>query len=215
MYRLRLLGGTVLRDTNQATWLPGIANSGPIQSTIRRFDNFGEAIVRGIDLDVSSNIKLGALGKLKLAGQATYLTKSAASQTRGGPIVSGLGNFFGFETPRVRATASATWDYREVSFLARYNFTSKWFFGDPVSGCFASAATVAAIGGKCEVDSFATIDAGLTYTGVKAVTATLLVRNITSRDAPYDPNQTTLGFNPTFHSPQGTNFVLTVAYRFK
>ncbi|MEP7155627.1 MAG: TonB-dependent receptor [Betaproteobacteria bacterium] len=207
-------GGSVIRDSNPLTWLPGVANSGPIQSTIRRFDNFGEAIVAGIDLDVTANMKIGVWGKLKFSGQATYLTKSEASQSKGGPIISGLGNFFGFETPRVRGNASVTWDYHDFSVLTRYNYTSKWFVGDPVNGCFVSAATVA-IAGNCDVAAFGTVDMGVTFTGLPNATLTLLVRNVGGRDAPFDSQQPTLGFNPTFHSPQGVNYVLTAAYRFK
>ena len=208
-------GGTVFRDTNPATWLPGVPNSGPIQSTIRRFDNFGEAIVAGLDLDVSAKFNLGENGKLTLTGQGTYLTKTDWSLVKGGALVSGLGNFYIFETPRVRGTWSATWDYRDFSILGRYNYTGKWFYGDPVSGCYVSAATVTAIGGRCEVDKWATIDASVTYTGFKNVSLSLLARNITGRDAPYDPNQIVLGFNPTFHSGQGTNYVLNASYKFK
>ena len=208
-------GGTVFRDPNPATWLPGIANSGPIQSTIRRFDNFGEAIIAGLDLDITTNINLGANGKLKLSGQGTYLTKTDWSLTKGGDLVSGLGNFYIFEAPRVRGSLTAEWTYQDITLLGRGNYTGKWFYGDPVSGCYLSAATVASIGGKCEVGSWATMDASVTYTGLKNVTLSLLARNIFSRDAPYDPNQTTLGFNPTFHSGQGTNFVFTASYKFK
>jgi len=59
------------------------------------------------------------------------------------------------------------------------------------------------------------MDAGVTYTGLRNLSVSLQARNIFSRDAPYDPNQTTLGFNPTFHSGQGTNFALNVSYKFK
>jgi iron complex outermembrane receptor protein len=208
-------GGTVFRDPNPATWLPGVPNSGPIQSTIRRFDNFGEAIVGGLDLDITTNINLGASGKLKITGQGTYLTKTDWSLEKGGALVSGLGNFYIFETPRVRGTISATWTYQDFSILGRYNYTGKWYYGDPDSGCYASAATVAAIGGNCEVDSWTTVDASITYTGFKNLSLSLLARNIGSREAPYDPNQTTLGFNPTFHSPQGLNYAFTASYKFK
>jgi iron complex outermembrane receptor protein len=207
-------GGVVFRDPNPATWLPGVANSGPIQSTIRRFDNFGEAIIGGLDLDITTNINLGANGKLKITGQGTYLTKADWSLEKGGPLVSSLGNFYIFETPRVRGTISATWTYGDFSILGRYNYTGKWVYGDP-TGCFASAATVAAIGGNCEVDSFTTVDTSVTYTGIKNLSLSLLARNIGSREAPYDPLQTTLGFNPTFHSPQGLNFAFTASYKFK
>ncbi|MBI3714498.1 MAG: TonB-dependent receptor [Betaproteobacteria bacterium] len=208
-------GGIVLRDPNPATWLPGVANSGPIQSTIRRFDNFGEAIVAGLDVDVSHSQSLGEWGKVKLQGTATYLTKTDWSLTRGGALTSGLGNFFIFETPRTRGTFTAIWDYADFSFMTRYNFTGKWNYSDPINGCFASAATVAAMGGKCEVGKWETVDVSVGYTGFKNLSLSFLVRNVTSRDAPYDPNQQTLGFNPTFHNPYGANYVLTANYRFK
>ena len=208
-------GGSVFRDTNPATWLPGVANSGPIQSTIRRFDNFGETIVAGLDLDVTTNFNLGAGGKIKLVGTGTYLTKNDWSYVKGAPLVSGLGNFYAFESPRVRGTISATWTYQDFSVLGRYNYTGKWVYGEPGGTCYASAATVAAIGGNCEVDSWTTIDASVTYTGIKNLSLSLLARNIGSREAPYDPNQTTLGFNPTYHNPQGLNFAFTAAYKFK
>jgi outer membrane receptor protein involved in Fe transport len=114
----------------------------------------------------------------------------------------------------VRGTASVTWDYQAWSVLTRYNYTGKWFVGDPINGCFVSAATVAIIG-NCDVAAFGTVDMGATFTGIKDTTLTLLVRNIAGRDAPFDSQQPTLGFNPTFHSPQGVNYVLTAAYRFK
>jgi len=208
-------GGTVFRDTNPATWLPGVPNSGPIQSTIRRFDNFGETIVEGMDLELNANFNLGESGKLRITGQGTYLTKNDWSLQKGAPLVSGLGNFYIYESPRVRGTISGTWTYQDYSVLARYNYVGKWFYGDPESGCYVSAATVSAIGGHCEVNPWETTDVSLTYTGVKNVSLTLLVRNLFSRDAPYDPNQTTLGFNPTYHNPYGTNFVLTASYKFK
>ena len=207
-------GGLVVRDPNPATWLPSVPNSGPIQSTIRRFDNFGEAIVRGFDADMTTTIQLGHMGRLKFNAQGTYLTKSALSQSKGGPLINGLGNNVGFETPRVRGTASLTWDYHDISLRTRYNYTSKWFFGDPLNGCLSTPTTTAAVG-NCEVAAYSTIDAGLTYTGIDAMTFSVMARNITGRAAPYDPGQTTLGFNPTFHSPQGVNYVLSVAYRFK
>jgi hypothetical protein len=33
--------------------------------------------------------------------------------------------------------------------------------------------------------------------------------------APYDPNQPTLGFNPTLHNPYVRYFQATVSYKFK
>ncbi len=208
-------GGQVFRNPNPASWLPGVPNSGPIQSTIRRFDNFGEAVVAGFDVDVATNFNLGENGKLKLSGQATYLTKTDWSLVKGAQLISSLGNFYIYETPRTRGNVTAVWDYRDFSVLTRYNHVGKWFYGDPESGCYLSAARVTAIGGKCEVNAWGTTDVSVTYTGFKNTSLSFMIRNFFSRDAPYDDNQLTLGFNPTFHNPYGKNFVFTAAYKFK
>ena len=208
-------GGIVLRDPNPATWLPGIPNSGPIQSTIRRFDNFGEAVVAGLDLDFTSNFNLGANGKIRVTAQSTYLTKSALSFQKNSPLVSGLGNFYGFETPRVRGSLTVNWTYQDWASFARGNYTGKWLYGEPNNVCYTSAAVLAVIGSQCEIPFWATMDAGTTYTGFKDLSLSVQVRNIFNRAAPYDPGNTVLGFNPTFHSGQGTNYVLSAIYKFK
>ena len=60
-----------------------------------------------------------------------------------------------------------------------------------------------------------TYDIGGSYTPIKSFTVTLMVRNIEGKFASYDPNQTTLGFNPTYHNPEGAKASLTATYRFK
>jgi iron complex outermembrane receptor protein len=41
------------------------------------------------------------------------------------------------------------------------------------------------------------------------------VRNVFNRAAPYDPNQVTLGFNPTFHNPYGRYLQFSMSYKFR
>ncbi|NBX96285.1 MAG: hypothetical protein EBQ88_06090, partial [Betaproteobacteria bacterium] len=41
----------VLRDSNPATWLPGVANSGPILALVRQYGNFNFTSTNGLDYD--------------------------------------------------------------------------------------------------------------------------------------------------------------------
>ncbi len=217
-------GGIVLRNPNPLTWLPGIPNSGPILSTIRRFDNFGGTAARGIDVDANAKVPIGSLGKLTFDFNATYYDSVDWQLGKGVPYISGVGNFYAFETPRVRAVGSVLWDTGPFEVLGRWNYTGQWYYGDPtVTGgggadgkCYLvpTSATLAALG-ECYVHAWETYDLGVAYKGIRNLKVGVLVRNIFNRAAPYDPNQTTLGFNPTFANPYGRYMQASVTYTFK
>ena len=216
-------GGVVLRNPNPATWLPGIPNSGPILSTIRRFDNFGDTAVRGVDLDVIYKKPLGEWGKLTMDASGTYYDKMLWQLGKGVPYVSGVGNFYVFEAPRWKGQATLVWDIRDLSFLGRYNYVGKWYYGDPVTTggadggtCYLSATSATrAYLGECFVSAWETYDLGVAYKGIRNLTVGFQVLNVFDKAAPYDPNQTTLGFNPTFHNPYGRYFQASISYKFK
>jgi len=223
----------VIRDPNPATWLPGIPNSGPIQTTIRRFDNFGDAIVQGFDLDVSTKWAMGAWGRLGVDYYGTYYDKYIWQFSRGEAYINAAGNFWGpFETPRYRSQLNATWDYGAFTFIGRYSYTSSWEYGQPAGSgpqgqtisapmtCFTlSAAQRALMGGNngCTVGSYDTIDLGVNWSGIKNLKVGVLVRNVTNRVPPYDPsgNATTLGFTPAFYNPYGRYLQFSLNYKFK
>jgi iron complex outermembrane receptor protein len=222
----------VIRDDNPATWLPGIPNSGPIRSTIRRYDNFGGTVVRGYDFDANAKFPLGAYGRLNVDFNATYddkmLWKLGGNDV---PYISGLGNFYAFEAPRFRAQLTGTWDWRAFSFLGRYNYTGGWDFGEPTQliggvtstgpfGCYLGSANAWVVfNNGCRVSSWDTFDLGVTWSGIKNLKIGALVRNVTDKAAPYDPNNDTeggaLGFNPTFHNPYGRYLQLSLTYKFR
>ena len=216
-------GGTVIRNPNPDTWLPCIPNSGPIQSTIRRFNNFGDTALRGVDIDMRATRPLGEWGKLTLDASGTYYDKMLWQLAKGVPYVSGAGNFYVFEAPRWKGQATLVWDVRDFSFLGRYNYVGRWYYGDPVTTggadggtCYLSptSATRAYLG-ECYVSSWETYDLGVAFKGLRNLTLGFQIRNVMDKAAPYDPNQTTLGFNPIFHNPYGRYFQATVSYKFK
>ncbi len=218
------VGGSVQRNTNPASWLVGIPNSGPIETTVRRFLNLGETRVKGIDYEANAKFKMGD-GNLELNALATWIIRYDYQFEKGGPVYNGAGNFLLFETPKLRGNWGASYTESEFSVFFRYNFTGGWDYGDPSFNnannrsnptCYLSAtSTTLAYLGRCRVKSWTTVDIGGSYTGLKNWTFSAVLRNVEDKRAPYDPNQTTLGFNPSFHNPLGQNLNLSATYRFK
>jgi iron complex outermembrane recepter protein len=216
------IGGSAVRNTNPASFLINAAGNpipgtGPLETTVRRFLNLGETRVKGVDLDAKANFKVGG-GTLRLSALATWTIRYDYQLVQGGPFINGAGNFYLFETPRLRGNTTAGFEKGDWLTFARYTYTGGWDYGDPTvaNGCYltATSATLAYLG-QCKVKPLTTVDVGVTYNGIKDATIALVVRNIENKKAPYDPNQTTLGFNPTYHNPLGANAQLTVGYKFR
>jgi iron complex outermembrane receptor protein len=221
------VGGSIERDPNPLTWLPGVPDSGPILSVAAPQLNLGGTVLRGYDLDASAHWRAGTLGRLSLDASLTYYDKLLWKLGRNDPYISGLGNFYIYESPRLRAQAVARWDYGGFSWFARYNYTGSWFYGEPtqvvngatLSGpltCYLSAnSPLLAFLGRCYVEAFETWDAGFSWTVVRNLKLALTVRNVAGKAAPLDPISGTLGFNPTFHNPYGRYLQLAAAYKFR
>lgn len=210
------LAGAVARDPNPATWLPGVPNSGPIQSTTLQFFNLGRTITRGVDFEANLRSKLGAWGSLKTQFGGSYLIRYKSRYRDGDPYVradGGLGP--GGELPRLKASLATTWNYRNYALTGRVNYVSGWQFGDKTNGCFSgNAAYLASYG--CRVKSWTTLDLQLGYSGVKNLDMGIGVRNLLDRAAPLDPTSyyQALGYNPAFHNPYGRYFTVWLNYKF-
>jgi iron complex outermembrane recepter protein len=216
------IGGSVVRSANPASFLTNAAGqpipgTGPLESTVRRFLNLGETRVKGVDVEAKTAFKLGP-GKVRIDGIATWTIRYDYQLAKGSPFVNNAGNFLVFESPRLRGNITTSYDWDDWSTFARYNYTGGWDYGDPTvaNGCYlAPTSPTLAYLGQCKVSPLSTVDVGVTFTGIKNARIGLVVRNIENKKAPYDPNQTTLGFNPTYHNPYGANAQLTMGYSFK
>jgi iron complex outermembrane receptor protein len=221
-FRPGFAGGTVQRDPNTATWIPGIPNSGPILSTVRRFDNFGDQVAAGFDFDVLLKQGLGAWGKITWELAATYYDKNDWQFEKGVNYTGGAGNFFAFESPRIKGNLTGIWEIRSWSFLGRYNYIGRWKYGDNDFGCYnpvraANSPTLAFLGGECYIPEWPTWDFGISYKGIRNLTIAALVRNVRDKAAPYEPQTayTTLGFNPNLYNPYGRYVQVGLTYKFK
>ncbi|MEH6459067.1 TonB-dependent receptor plug domain-containing protein [Chitinimonas sp. JJ19] len=209
----------ISRNQNPDTWLRDtngniIPNTGPIISTVRKFFNLGESRVKGVDLDLNLRNNLGEFGRLSSNFNASYLISYKQAQFAGDEFVEYAGAYGpAGELPRLKSTLATTWSKGPYSVNGRINYTDGWYYGDGVSGCGGIAAYQAMFP-DCKVHSWTTFDLGMTYTGVKNLTIGGTLRNVFDRDAPYDPDNTTIGYNPGFHNPYGRYLSLSATYKF-
>jgi iron complex outermembrane recepter protein len=216
------VGGQVVRNTNPASFLTNAAGNpipgtGPVETTVRRFLNLGETRVKGVDLDARYRVGLGG-GRLDIGAIATWMLRYDYQLNKGDPFVNGAGNFYLFETPRLRGNVTANYKRGVWQGFARLNYTGGWDYSDPTvaSNCYLGGTSLTlAYLGQCKVKPWQTLDLGMTWEGIKNLSVSAVIRNVENKSAPYDPNQTTLGFNPTYHNPLGANGQFTISYKFK
>ncbi|HEY9100533.1 TonB-dependent receptor [Chitinimonas sp.] len=212
----------IQRSASPDTWVKDksgklIPNSGLITSTTRKFFNLGETRTKGIDLDLRLKSSLGEYGRLTTAWNATYLLSYKQAQFAGDPFTEYAGSYGpAGELPRFKSSVSTDWERGAWTTTGRLNYTGGWLYGD--SGeCSLDNSPGTALGknwASCHVGSWTTVDLGLTYKGVKNLTLTAVMRNVANRKAPYDPDNTTLGYNPGFHNPYGRYLNLGASYKF-
>lgn len=206
--------GAIIRDTNPARQIAGIPNSGPILSTIRQFRNLGETRTSGIDIDGTYRWSLGAAGRLSANLQATWLRSYKNSFTKDDPLIE-YADAYGpaGELPKWKGNLTLNWDRGDWSAFTRVNHVKGWYYGDTASGC--GTAAFEALEPTCRIKPWTTTDIGVTWRGVKNLNVSGIVRNVDDKNAPFDPDNTSLGFNPSFHNPYGRHFTLSVNYRFR
>ena len=214
--------GTVLRDPNPLAGLPGIPNSGPIQTVDRRWLNLGSTQVKGIDFDVAQRVSLGAHGRLTNTFSGTYNLSNKTSREKGQTLVEAVGGVNaitnGLGLPRFRGNVATTWVTGDFSFGARINYIGGWNNSTSQFTCVQLlGAAVAALPGACKVKAWRTVDINATYTGIKNLTLRMVVRNLTNEKPPFDAywGDSTTGTNLNFHNAFGIYPSLSASYTFK
>ncbi|HUQ10887.1 MAG TPA: TonB-dependent receptor, partial [Steroidobacteraceae bacterium] len=214
--------GAVVRDPNQATWLPGVANSGPIFAVLRQFFNLAETHVSGVDVDATWNVLVPNAGRVVTTFSGTYLASYKYAVAVTDPMIEQAGTFGGPSDalPRFRGNIASTWTNGPWSLNARVNYVRGWFNGAggegaPLDRCFFSANQL--IDPSCRVKPWTTVDAGVSYTGIRNLTLGLQVRNVQDKRAPFDANYevtTAQGFNDKFHNALGRYYTINISYKF-
>lgn len=186
---------------------PGLP--GPLVSFDSRYANLGETTVKGLDVDLQHKVSLGALGRLKAQVIANYIHSYKNSPTKGEDAVEYNGTY---NQPRVRAFASLTWDYANWSVTPSVNYVGRFkYIGTPYETC----ALEGIYDDGCMIKAWTTWNLYVRHEPIKNLSLSLSIRNVQDKNPPFDGQQPTLMFNPTYHNPYGRYWTIGATYRFK
>jgi iron complex outermembrane receptor protein len=174
--------GTVVRDPNPATWLPGVANSGPIILLVREYGNYKWTRTSGIDYDWNIRLPATDYGKFSVKLQGTYTNRYDRLVLEGANVERLVGTST-IDIPKTRASLTLRWDGGDA-----WNAFLRHNHADPISttasaSCLNSAnpTTTERLrreAGYCKVGHERTVDLGLTYKGIKGLSLSATVFNV-------------------------------------
>lgn len=195
----------VTRDASTA--LPGVANSGRIQSIFNPLLNIGHVEVEGFDFEARYVWRSTELGTFTVASTSTRLSKFMNQPT---PAVTAVDHVHGVDLddsarPRWRATSSIAWERKKLGVVLQWNHV----------GSYSTRAGAPSSSDR-PVDSWNTFDAQGTYTLDDRTDLTLGVRNLTDEPPPFYNRGTggIYGFDPSAADPRGANYYLRIRRRF-
>jgi iron complex outermembrane receptor protein len=172
----------VIRNTNPASWLPGVANSGPIVALVRRYDNFNWSKTQGIDWDLNIRLPETEVGRFSVRLNGSY-TKRFDVQVISGTAPSRWVGTTSSDIPKSKATAQLDWRKDNWRSWARLNHQDKLERLGTTGPCLSSTAATDQIRqstGGCFLGSERSYDAGLSYRGFKGWVVAASVLNLTN-----------------------------------
>jgi len=205
---------TLLKDKN-GNPIPGTAT---IVGVKRKYQNLGETIVKGIDLEIAYKKTIGDWGSFTTGIYAGYNDSYKFQREAGNPYVEESGTE---AAPKLKARLSASWTkdvynvYGAINYLSDYSLASFNTTTGVRTECPASiqASPYNDLLPNCRVPKMYTLDLGTSYTGIKNMTVRATVRNVTNRVAPYDPYFTY--YNTNLATPAGRTVSISANYKFK
>jgi len=166
-----------------------------------RQQNLGDTNTNGVDFSLTVRRNLGALGRLQLGLNGTYVTKYEYQDYIGGPFNQNVGRYVGTGPIfRIQHAASAAWTVGDwtIGGVARYK--SGYTDQDPVN----------------KVAPYQTTDVYVSWTAMKGLSLTFGINNIADTDPPYS-NQGEVfqaNYDPRFTDPTGRKYYLRATYQF-
>jgi iron complex outermembrane recepter protein len=192
--------------------------NGTLTAVDQRWVNAGSSQTEGLEVNLRGGFDaLGARWTAALDG--TYLLKKRSRVVPGVPYgPSEIGRFSFAGDLGLRWKHSASLSYRRGDWNSTVSQTFRSGYNDQVLPGVA-AGRVSPPDWKPKVDSYTTYNLGVTYTGIKGLTLTGLVKNILDTDPPfaitYDSNfGSGSSWEPRVADPRGRAFVITAQYRF-
>jgi iron complex outermembrane receptor protein len=194
------------------------AADGTLERIDQRWVNAGETETSGVEVNLKSSFN--AMGARWTAGlEGTYLLKK---RSRVLPTVpygpSEIGQFSFAGDLGLRWKHNAAINYRRGDWSATFSQLYRAGYSDQVLPG-VSSGRVSPPDWKPKVDAHTTYDLGLSWTGIKGLTVTGVIKNLLDKDPPfaitYDSNfGSGSSWEPRVADPRGRAFVLSAEYRF-
>lgn len=166
-----------------------------------RTQNLGNLNTNGVDLSAKYRMRLGTSGSVSFGLQSTYVAKYEYQDYKNGPWNQNVGVFVG-TGPIFKWThnLSANWTNGEYSAGLTGHFKSGYVDQDPAF----------------EVGAYATYDAFVSWSPVKALSVTFGIRNLFDKEPPLSYQEETFqaGYDPRFTDPTGRAYYLRGTYTF-
>lgn len=179
-------------------------------------DNLGNLKTSGVDMDVRGRLSLGEGGNLNLGWAGTYVAKYDAQKFSGDKYqgFAGTGGDGSVApVPRWQHTATAEWQYKDVSFVVEHTHVRGWM---------ESKESVNAniyVEEPHQVQNADRINLSAAYKGFKGLTLRLGVKNLGDEEPPYVASSSfgshAAGYAASFTDPRGRFWYATAAYQFK
>jgi len=170
----------VLRDPNPSTWLPGVADSGPILALVRQYGNFNFTSTSGIDYDLNWRLLNEGGQRITATLTGTRTVKFNQQVLTGGVISRYVDTAIVQEVPKNRYNLRLDWRGAEWGSWVRFNHVDRMAVSS-TSLCLTSTSTVYVPlreQGLCYLGAEDTMDVGMSYTGVKNLRIAASVLNL-------------------------------------
>lgn len=211
--------GLVIRDPNPLSWLPGIANSGPIVALVRGYGNFKYTETAGMDYDVNVRFPTTRFGKFTFNANGTLTRYFDRLILEGGTVERLVGTSTS-DVPKFKGSMTLRWNQGNWAGWVRYNETSALDRGATTRNCLSPTASAAnqylASRGYCRVGREETVDIGGSWRGIKNLTIAAAILNLTENYGRSIDVPNTFNYWDNGTSGQlGRRFNINLDYKFK
>jgi iron complex outermembrane recepter protein len=172
----------VIRDPNPTTWLPGVANSGPILALTRQYGNFEWTKTSGVDWETNIRFPATEYGKFSLKLNGTYSKRFDQKIL----ATSDVQRLIGTDTadlPKSKGTITLKWAGSDWNSFVRYNHIDPLNRSstDACNTSTSAEATFRRENGWCKIGALKTFDLGVTFNGIKNLSLSANVLNVANQ----------------------------------
>jgi len=173
--------------------------------------NLSSTQTRGVDVDARGSFSVGSYGRFSLSASYNRMNSYKSTDVPGNDPVDYVG-YYGL--PKNRGRAGVAWDRGPWDASINWSYVGGYLLkSSPDAVCSFEAATPQ----LCNVHSWLTASAYVSYKGFRNLELSMSVQNLANKEAPMDASQIAYlqGYSPSYHSQLGRFVQLTASYKFK